>query len=146
MNAYLREVTMEDAEMILKWRNDVVTRENSFFKDEIALETHKNWLSGKLTDENCALYILEDGGECVGHLRIDKIGEVGELSYMIAPDRRGRGYGRKMIELAESVVGRDIKVLTGLVKEENVPSGKCFLANHYNEIRGGNIICYIKSL
>lgn len=146
MSTYLREVTMEDAEMILEWRNDAVTRKNSFSEDEIDLETHKNWLGRRLEDEGCALYMLMDVGECVGHLRIDKIGEVGELSYMIAPDRRGQGYGKKMIELAQQMVTEDVKVLVGLVKEDNIASGKCFLANRYNEIRGGNVICYVKSL
>lgn len=146
MGTYLRTATLADAEMILKWRNDAVTRANSFSKDEIALDTHIKWMEGRLSDEASAMYIMMDGESCVGQLRIDKVKGVGEISYMIAPDERKKGYGKQIIALAQEVAGADIKALMGLVEKANAPSAKCFLANDYAEFVGGTELCYIKIL
>ncbi|MBQ8823225.1 MAG: GNAT family N-acetyltransferase [Lachnospiraceae bacterium] len=144
MSIYLRKATLADAEMILEWRNDAVTREHSFSKDEITLETHTNWMKNKLADVSCTMYILMDGEACVGQLRIDKVDNVGEISYMIAPDKRKMGYGKRIIALAEEIVSGDIKALMGLVEKVNEPSKKCFQASGYAEFIGGETICYIK--
>lgn len=144
MSLFLREATIDDANIILEWRNDPVTREHSFSKDIIDLETHLKWFERKLSDENCFMYILMDGTEKVGQVRIDKVNDIGEISYMIAPNKRKMGYGKKMLELSENVVSGNIKVLTGLVETKNEPSKKCFQSNNYTEFIGGDIACYIK--
>lgn len=146
MGTYLRKATLADAEMILEWRNDAVTREHSFSKEEISLESHIKWMQRKLADENCAMYILMDEEACVGQLRIDKVDNVGEISYMIAPNKRKMGYGKRIIALAEEIDGDDIKALMGLVEKVNEPSKKCFQASGYAEFVGGETICYIKVL
>jgi len=146
MKIYLRKATMDDAELILEWRNDPVTREASFTKDIIDLETHKEWFRRKLESPECFLYILMDDTESVGQLRIDRVNDVGEISYMIAPEKRGMGYGKRIIQLAETSSPAEIRVLTGLVEKTNEASRKCFLFNDYTELTGGEICCYIKTI
>lgn len=146
MNLFLRKAAMTDAEMILKWRNDPVTRMASFTKNEIDLEAHKKWYSAKLESPDCFLFIMMHDSECVGQLRIDRMNDIGEISYMIAPEKRGMGYGKKIIALADGAVPADLSVLTGLVESSNEASRKCFLRNGYTELTGGNIFCYIKTL
>ena len=146
MNAYLRKATLDDAKIILEWRNDPLTRENSFSKDLIDPETHIKWFNSKLSDENCFMFILVDGTERVGQLRIDKVNDIGEISYMIAPNKRKMGYGKQIIKLAEGAVSSDIKVLAGLVESSNEASKKCFIGNDYSEFTSENITCYIKLL
>lgn len=146
MSAYLREADIDDAEIILEWRNDPITRENSFSKDLIAPKTHIKWFDGKLSDENCFMYILMDDTERVGQVRIDKVNDIGEISYMIAPNKRKMGYGKQIINLVEGVISSNIKVLVGLVETSNEASKKCFAANGYSEFSGGDIVCYIKLL
>ena len=145
----LRKAVMDDAELILKWRNDEKTRENSFSSDVIALEDHIKWLSRKLEDPKCHMFMLEDDGESVGNIRLDVLDkdDVGEISYMIAPDKRGKGYGKKILALVEEEArSKGIKVLTGLVKDENVASRKCFENAGYACASGGTIAAYIKTM
>ena len=46
----LRPAVMDDAEIVLEWRNDETTRNNSFSKDIISLDVHKKWYKNKLDD------------------------------------------------------------------------------------------------
>ncbi len=148
-NMKLRKAVMDDAELILKWRNDEKTRENSFSSDVIALDDHIKWLSRKLEDPKCHMYMLEDDGEAVGNIRLDILDndDVGEISYMIAPDKRGQGYGKAILSLVEDKAREHgIKTLTGLVKDENVASKKCFEKAGYACASGGTIAAYIKPM
>ena len=146
MGITLRPATIEDAEMILSWRNDEVTRANSFSGDVITYEAHMEWFRKKLADENCYLYIMTDDDECVGQARIDVVNDIGEISYMTAPGKRGKGYGRKIISLCEDAPNGGVRAYMGLVQKENEASRKCFLQNGYAEFNGGDIFCYIKTL
>lgn len=133
----IRPATMDDAEIVLEWRNDDITRANSFSKDIIDKDSHMNWYQRKIEDENCFLYIMENESEKIGQIRIDKVNDIGEVSYMIAPIKRGHGYGKQIIKLCESVIPKEIKTLIGLVEDHNIPSKKCFVFNEYAEFFGG---------
>ena len=143
---YLRDASIEDVEMIFEWRNDFATRCNSFSNNIIDMESHTKWFNRKLSETNCYLYILMDGEECVGQIRVDKVGDVGEISYLIAPDKRGKGYGKQILKLVEQSVDENIKVMVGFVKIDNQPSRRCFIANNYSEFIEIDIVCYIKAL
>ena len=66
---------------------------------------------------------------------------------MIAPDKRGRGYGKKILSIVEDEARRHgIKALTGLVKAENEASKRCFESAGYAFASGGAIAAYIKTL
>ncbi|MCI8308228.1 MAG: GNAT family N-acetyltransferase [Lachnospiraceae bacterium] len=144
MGLFLRGADINDAEIILEWRNDSVTREHSFSKECIDYETHMKWYKSKLSDKDCYLFILMDNTEKIGHLRIDRVNDVGRISYTIAPGKRNRGYGKKIIELSERVVTDGIHALVGMVELSNEPSRKCFRHNNYAEFASGDIYFYIK--
>lgn len=146
MNLFLRPANRDDAEIVLEWRNDKQTRENSFSKDVIDLDTHLKWFEGKLSDENCFFYILMDDEKRVGQIHIDRMNDIGEVSYMIAPDQRGKGYGKHIIKLIDGLMKDKVKVLVGLVEDSNTASRKCFEANSYSELSGGNLVCFVKTL
>ncbi len=146
MNVQLRAVTMEDAEQILEWRNDAATRANSFQKELIDMESHVNWLAGKLQDENCHMYIMVDRDMPVGQIRIDEVNHIGEISYMIAPSMRGKGYGKKILKLAEQSPAEGLQVLMGMVEDANESSKKCFRSNGYAEFVGKDCVCFIKTI
>ena len=142
----LRPVTKEDADIILEWRNDNESRENSFSKDIISHDDHMSWFDKKMADEKCHMYMLTDDDVPVGHIRIDRVNDIGEISYMTAPDKRGMGYGRKIIAECEKVLPDGISVLIGMTLKDNEGSVKCFTANEYSEFTGGNLNCYIKTV
>lgn len=143
---FLRRAAMEDAEDLLRWRNDETTRANSFTKDIIDLESHKKWLERKLSDERCYLFVMMDDTEKVGNIRVDVEGDVGEISYMIAPEKRGRGYGKKIIALVEKEMPADVRTLIGLTLKDNRASGRCFLANGYTASDAEDALCYSKGI
>ena len=146
MALYLRKATIEDAEDILRWRNDPSSRENSFTKDEIDLDSHMAWFSRKLCEYDCFMYILMDDQNKAGNIRVDVEDGVGEISYMIAPECRGKGYGKKILELVEPEVSGKVKSLVGYTLKCNKPSSKCFTTNGYTESEDEDSYCYTKNL
>jgi len=97
----LRRATPDDAEKLLAWANDPVTRQASFNTEPIPWETHVAWLNRRLADENCAFFIAHDGRADVGTARFDRReAGVAEISFSLAPEARGCGLGTKLIRLA----------------------------------------------
>ena len=95
------------------------------------------------------MYIMEVENEKVGQIRIDRINDIGEISYMIAPEARGKGYGKKIIALVEDKLRNTetgIKTLTAFTLKDNVASGRCFQVNGYNCEDAGDSYCYSKSI
>jgi len=55
----LREVKKNDWKVLLKWRNDKITRQNSFNSDLISVSEHKEYINNTITNLNRTLFILE---------------------------------------------------------------------------------------
>ena len=146
MSIYLRKATIEDAKDVLTWRNDPVTRENSFSKGEIDLDTHMKWFQDRLLRDDCLMLILEEDELKIGTVRIDVVNHIGEISYMISPVFRGSGYGKRILQFLEKKLPIGVTTLVGFTTGENIASGKCFLANGYTEFNAGEIKCFIKNL
>ena len=151
MSLFLRNATIEDARDVFDWRNDPDTRANSFNKDELDLESHMLWFGKRLGRENTLMYILMDGSKKAGSIRIDIEGTTGEISYMIAPLSRGKGFGKKILSLlektlSESEAGKRINKLTGSVLKENRASCRCFDANGYTRTEEEDSYCFIKEV
>ena len=143
----LRKAQMEDAIKALEWRNDETTRMNSFNHEIIRKEDHLEWFKRKLDDKACLLYILEDEEGPSGSIRIDLSGEIGEISYMIAPEKRGKGYGTEILGLVEKeIADTKLKTLVGFVEKDNNASGRCFEKNAYTKLSAGMINCFIKNI
>ncbi len=101
---------------------------------EITYEGHLSWFHSKLNDSDCYFYILEHDGIPSGTIRLDKDEEESfEISYTIAPDKRGLGLGSVILSLAVSAARHmsGIRKLTAEVKKENLPSIRCFEKNSF---------------
>lgn len=101
----LRPATMSDAQSLLAWRNDPLTRAASRHTTVIAPNEHAAWLERTLVDPRRHIMIAEWRDHPIGVVRLDVgVGE-SELSWIVAPDARGNGYGawmvRKMLEMAD---------------------------------------------
>lgn len=110
----LRDATMSDAETLLEWRNDSLTREMSVSSDLISMRDHLKWLDSRLSRLEPNLFVGEVNGVRVGMVRVD--GD--ELSYTVAPEYRDKGYAKKMLTIIKSRFGR----LNAQIKPGNVPS------------------------
>ena len=118
----LREVTKSDWKVLLEWRNDKITRQNSFNPDLVSVSEHKEYIKNTITNPNRALFILEYNEIPVGTIREDRlVKDELELSYTISPMYRGKKIGQIMMSLY--LIERSGSFLCE-VKEENVPSIK----------------------
>lgn len=87
---------MADAKALFEWRNDPVTRAASHETAEIRMEDHLVWLEKCLADPHRKLYVAEIDGAAVGTVRADLTGGTWTLSWTVAPNRRGRGIGKRI--------------------------------------------------
>lgn len=114
----LRIATLQDWEILLQWRNDEATRKNSHNTDIVQPEQHIKWLQSVINNPNRMLYIAEDNGVLVGTVRADKEESGYELSWTIAPEARGKGYGKQMVKLLSDQLG----VCRAEIKQGNASS------------------------
>ena len=118
----LREVTKSDWKVLLEWRNDKITRQNSFNSDLVSVSEHKEYIKNTITNPNRTLFILEYNEIPVGTIREDRLKrDELELSYTISPMYRGKKIGQIMMSLY--LIERKGSFLCE-VKEENIPSIK----------------------
>jgi RimJ/RimL family protein N-acetyltransferase len=101
----LRPATADDAALLLAWRNDPVTRAASRTTRPIGADEHRAWLARTLSDSARRLMIAVAGGRAVGMVRADRCDAGWELSWAIAPEARGNGYGKRAVALLARDVG-----------------------------------------
>ena len=102
-----RRAEASDAELLRRWRNDPETRRRSFTNTTVSAAEHRAWLHTRLASDRAAIWIFSDGGVPIGQVRVDIDGDVAEVSIVVAPERRGRGYGKAMLSEAMRLLHRD---------------------------------------
>jgi len=113
-----REATLADSPLILAWRNDPVSRQFSFDKDVIALETHEDWFNRN----HRKITMIEADHKTVGQLRMDDNQDLVEVSITIDPSMRSRGIGSSAIKSISHE-----KKLVAHILPINIPSIIAFL-------------------
>lgn len=94
----IRPAEFSDWKLLLDWRNDPQTRQNSISSAEILEENHKQWLQLTLESSLRKIFIYELDAP-VGTLRLDIIDkDTNVLSWTVAPDARGKGIGSDMLK------------------------------------------------
>jgi RimJ/RimL family protein N-acetyltransferase len=117
----LRSVVMQDADMLLTWRNDQETRKASHSTAEVGRGEHMAWLRRKLTNPACRLFIAEENGVPVGTIRADLVEDVWELSWTTAPEVRGQGIATRMAVLLACLI---VEPIRAEVKVDNLASAR----------------------
>jgi RimJ/RimL family protein N-acetyltransferase len=102
-----RRADASDAELLRDWRNDHETRRRSFTKTSVSVAEHRAWLRKRLASDRAAIWIFSDSEVPVGQVHVDIDGDVAEVSIVVAPERRGRGYGKAMLSEAMGLLRRD---------------------------------------
>jgi RimJ/RimL family protein N-acetyltransferase len=101
-----RPATMEDARRLFDWRNHPTTRAVSNSTDKLLWEGHLAWLEKSVVDRNRRLFVVEAGETPVGTVRADRRDDGWLISWTVAPESRGLGYGKTMVaRLVESLDG-----------------------------------------
>ena len=96
----LRSVVQGDEALLLRWANDPVTRAASRVDVPIAPADHHRWLERRLaTPDDARLWIGETDGAPVGVVRFERRTPTAvEVSITVAPDARGRGLARALLD------------------------------------------------
>jgi RimJ/RimL family protein N-acetyltransferase len=112
----LRPAAFDDAERLLAWRNDPVTRANSRRQHML------NWdeLSAVPSGVTRETYIAESDGTAVGTVSLDYADDECELSWTVAPEARGRGIGRDLV--AAAIATARAPSLIAMIKPGNTSS------------------------
>lgn len=133
----LRPATLDDAELLLVWANDPVTRASGFHPRPIEPDEHRAWLAARLASAASRLYIGMAGGEPVGQLRLERGPDQTEISISIAPDARGRGHGRRLLAAGVAAARADPSIagapLIARVRPDNRASRALFGAAGFVE-------------
>jgi RimJ/RimL family protein N-acetyltransferase len=124
-----RPATLEDAELLLAWRNDPTTRQSSIQQAEISFEEHVQWLSRSLASPSRQLFVALYEGRAAGMVRFDQLGEAplevgteaSEMSWSVAPEHRGRGLGKWIVKAALALRPG---TLVAQIRHENLASRK----------------------
>jgi len=144
----LRAATEADSELLLEWANDPETRTASHQRAPIPRAEHEAWFAGVLADPTRRLFVAQVAGEAVGSLRLDETAGTAEVSVVLAPHRRGRGLGRRLLGLAlRRAALAGLERLDARVLPENVASRRAFEAAGFElvgetEVDGRRVLRY----
>lgn len=131
----VRPATLDDAQTLLRWRNDPQTRASSRHHGEISLQEHISWLEASLRSDRRRLSVASDEVGDVGTVRWDLLEPgVWEVSITVAPERRGEGMALNLLSAGEGALCAGVDDMVAVEAEvhgENTPSRRLFAAAGY---------------
>lgn len=141
MSLCLKRVQQKDVDLLYKWANDKTVRANSFNTEQIPYETHVKWFNSMLDAPDVYMYILYEDDIPTGQIRINVEGKRARISFSVAENMRGRGFGKAMLSMLPNQIKKDkiscVTQLEGEVKYGNSASSgafeKCGYTRHEKE-------------
>lgn len=116
-----REASLNDAHLLLEWRNNPDTRSQFLNTAIVDWEAHITWLKNTIEDNTRKLFIAENNSCPIGTVRADFKDGYWHLSWTVVPEARGHGYGKAMVQwILQTVDGPFIAT----IKKTNFPSQK----------------------
>lgn len=144
---YCKPATKNDAKLLYDWSNEPSVRSNSFNSEPIEWEDHVKWFNKKLESHTTKIFILYQGITPLGQVRLDFVNRCWEIAYSIDKNYRGKGLGKKIIEIAQSKIPQNT-TLKASVKNENIASIKVFKQLGFEVMDGGfpSVSTFTKSI
>ena len=136
---FIEKATISHSKLIWKWRNDEETRSMSLNSEFINWLDHKSWFANILNDINTYIYLGKFKKKIIGVIRFNKIenaSDIYEVNINIAPDMRGKGYGKILLNngIKEfSYENKTAKYLKAKIKNNNNKSKKIFFNSGFKE-------------
>ncbi len=115
----LRPAEKKDSKTLFNWRNDESTYRHYLNPNPVSWSEHTKWFEKSLFSQDRQIYLAEVNKEVVGMARVDKKENNYELSWVIDPKFRGKGYGKQMLN---QIIGISHGCLLARIKTDNVPS------------------------
>jgi RimJ/RimL family protein N-acetyltransferase len=127
MKFEIRDVVLDDAELLFEWANDSLTRANSFNSDRINWNSHLVWLQRILKDACGKFYLFLHENEPVGIVRFD-LSEETIIGVTVAPEYRGKNVGSEIIKMACTKFHESNEAdVLAYIKTGNIASQKSFI-------------------
>src|SRR5262249_38997190 len=127
-----------DARLLWEWANDPGVRRSSFSSQPISWEIHMCWFAQKLKDSRCLIFLGVDRDDLpVGQVRLELVnGSEAEIHVSIAKERRGSGWGPRLIQAAVEHGTRNygLQRIHALIKPDNSGSLKAFRAAGFKQV------------
>ncbi len=131
----VREAVIDDASLLLAWRNDEGTRAASRNSSPISQTAHHEWLASLIDDDARLLLIAHRDDEAVGTIRFDSLPEAGEfeISITIAPAFRGEGLAPSILALGEKYLNQvaEVGLILAFIRRDNARSVALFRSAGY---------------
>jgi RimJ/RimL family protein N-acetyltransferase len=126
----LREATKQDLTLLFRWANDSAVRLSSLSPEPIDWEDHIAWLTKKLLDPSCHIFIASNtAGDPVGQIRFDlQDNGSAAIDVHIAQESRGQGYGTSLIVEGTDRLfcTTDIRIVHAYQRPDNTASVRVF--------------------
>jgi UDP-2,4-diacetamido-2,4,6-trideoxy-beta-L-altropyranose hydrolase len=149
----LRRAVSEDIDLTFRWAVNSEIRRYSFQQHQITILEHTEWFSKKIRDKNCHFFIVEYNLKPIGCIRFDVHNIEAIISYLLDPAYHGQGFGQLILKKGIErllVVNRQeltaIKVISGNVMKNNIPSIKAFERLGFVQTDQGDYLRFEKSL
>ena len=127
-----RPATMDDADFLLRLRNDPATVAASRQQRPVEKTDHLAWLAMAICNPAITLSVAVVGSLRVGTVRLDHRecpgGCATEVSLTVAPSMRGQGLARHLILSAMDVNPYQCRRWSAEARRENIPSLWAFLS------------------
>lgn len=142
----LKIADIEDAKLLFDWSNEKTVRQNSLSAELIEWEDHLKWLNNKLNSDSLMLILLYNQIP-IGVIRFDNKRDYFLINYSIDLKYRGKGFGKKIVELGLGKIKKGAQ-LRAIVKKENISSVKIFenLGFEKNSETNDSVFCYTKQI
>lgn len=138
----LRPAIDADCGCLLRWRNDPLTCSMSITTDTVAEPDHIRWFHASLKNPLRKILMAEKGLKIpVGTVRFDITPEAEipiEMSWTMAPEHRGKGWGVEMVKAA--MPARPVKCS---IKAENAASQRIAYAAGFRLIEDGDLQTWV---
>lgn len=125
----MRSATMEDATLLHEWVNRPDVRASALSGPApIPYDRHVDWLTGKLADPACRIWMIMSGQKAVGQVRIDREDQALAVDIFVDNPARKRGVAARAVTLALAAARRCIGPGPALarVRLENTASQALF--------------------
>jgi len=125
----VRPAMPEDGRELLKWRNDPYVRAMSRHSDVIDAAHHAQWYERALASPDKILLVGLVAGQRIGMVRFDRCRlSMWEISIMVAPESRGLGISRPLLQNAMACFHQlhGGSSLLAVIKKCNMPSLRIF--------------------
>lgn len=98
IDLHFRLAQSADAEFFFNLRNDPTTRAMSRNDQKIGWTEHKQWFLKRINDPDHEFFLAHYKNSDIGTVRVDSQNSASELSWTVAPEQRGAGFGKAMLK------------------------------------------------